>query len=141
MKKNVKGFIGLFAGIAAFVLIGIALFALTNPISGTTLALHGGFNVIIALVGAVLGIVAIVFGVMSRKDADKKGPRKAGVIVGVFAILIGLGAAAFCGIFGMVADYANNVPGNTISQSLDESQKKEFDKLVEQIRTQFPENK
>ena len=128
MKKNVKGFIGLFAAIGAIVLALAALIFPTAHISGSSLSLPGSMNVTMALIAAGLGVLAIIFG-------------KAGIIVGVFAILIGLGAAAFCGIFGMVADYANNVPGNTISQSLDESQKKEFDKLVEQIRTQFPENK
>ncbi|MBQ2487066.1 MAG: hypothetical protein II517_01845 [Ruminococcus sp.] len=140
MKKNVNGFIGLFAGIAAFVLIGIALFALTNPISGTTLALHGGFNVIIALVGAVLGIVAIVFGVMSRKDADKKGPRKAGVIVGVFAIIIALMSAGVCTLTKTIADYANNVPGNALSQ-MDNGNRAEMDKMIEQLRLQYPAEK
>lgn len=141
MKKNVKGFIGLFAAIGAIVLALAALFFPTAHITGSSLSLPGSMNVTMALIAAGLGVLAIIFGILAVREPDKQGPRKAGIIIGVFAILIGLGAAAFCGIFGMVADYANNVPGNTISQSLDESQKKEFDKLVEQIRTQFPENK
>lgn len=137
MKKNVKGFIGLFAGIAAFVLIGIALFVTTNPISGTSVALHGGFNVIVALVGAVLGIVAIVFGVMSRKDTDKTGPRKAGIVVGVFAVIIALMSTGICALTSAIADYANNVPGNALSQ-VDKNQLADLDKAIEQFRQDYP---
>lgn len=137
MKKNVKGFIGLFAGLAAFVLIGIALFVPTNPIIGTSLALHGGINIILAIVGAVLGIAAIVFGIMSRKDADKKGPRKAGVIVGVFAVIIALMSTGICALTRTVADYANNVPGNALSQ-VDEETRSNLDKAIEQLRQQYP---
>ena len=140
MKKNVKGFIGLFAGLAAFVLIGIALFVPTNPISGTSLALHGSFNIIIALVGAVLGIIAIVFGIMSRKDADKTGPRKAGVIVGVFAVIIALMSTGICALTSTVADYANNVPGNAMSQ-MDKNDRANLDKAIEQLRQQYPAEK
>ena len=136
MKKNVKGFIGLFAGLAAFVLIGIALFVPTNPIIGTSLALHGGLNIILAIVGAVLGIAAIVFGIMSRKDADKKGPRKAGVIVGVFAVIIALMSTGVSALTRTVADYANNVPGNALSQ-VDEETRSNLDKAIEQLRQQY----
>ena len=93
MKKNVKGFIGLFAGIASFVLTGVAASVLTNKIEGTKIALHGDINVTMALIAAALGLVAIVFGILSIKHKDQKGPRKAGIIVGVFAVIIALAAA------------------------------------------------
>ncbi len=137
MKKNVKGFIGLFSGFAAFLLIGIALFVPTTPIKGTSLALHGGFNIALALIAAVLGICAIVFGVMSRKDADKKGPRKAGVIIGIFAIIIALISSGICALFSTIADYANDVPGNALSQ-MDESSREQIDKVIEQLRQASP---
>ena len=141
MKKNVKGFIGLFAAIGAIVLAFAALIFPASHISGSSLSLPGSMNVTMALIAAGLGVLAIIFGILAVREPDKQGPRKAGIIVGLLAILLGLGAAALCVILGMVDDCANNGPGNTLSQSLDESKKKEFDKLVEQIRTRFPEHK
>lgn len=41
----------------------------------------------------------------------------------------------------MIADYANKVPGNALSQSLPEDQRQSFDKLIDELRTQFPEKK
>ena len=140
MKKNVKGFIGLFTGIAAFILILAAIFVPANPISGSALALHGSANVIMALVGGLLGIVAIVFGVMSRKDADKKGPRKAGVIIGVFAIIFALLASAVCSLTKEIADYANGKPNSVLSQ-MDETQRKDIDKTIDMIRQEYPAEK
>lgn len=141
MKKNVKGFIGLFSAIGGIILAIAALCFPTAHITGSSLSLPGSMNTTMALIAAGLGVLAIIFGILAVREQDKQGPRKAGIIVGVFAILIGLGSAAFCGVFGMVADYANNVPGNTLSQSLQESQKKDFDKLIDDLRTQFPDKK
>lgn len=141
MKKNVKGFIGLFSAIGAILLALAALFFPTAHITGSSLSLPGSMNVTMAAIAAGLGVIAIIFGILAVREPDKQGPRKAGIIVGVFAILIGLGSAAFCGMFGMIADYANNVPGNALSQSLPEDQRQSFDKLIDELRTQFPEKK
>lgn len=140
MKKNVKGFIGLFSGIAAFILIGVALFVPTNPIQGTVIALHGSVNVALALIGGLLGIVAIVFGIMSRKGRDTEiGPRKAGVIVGSFAILIALISCGICSMTQLIADYANGVPGNVISQ-MDPAARQEIDNSLQQFKTEMTDN-
>ncbi len=137
MKKNVKGFIGLFTGIAAFIAIFVSLFALTNPIKDWGFALHGGFNIAMAFVGVVLGIVAIVFGILSRKGRNtEKGPRKAGVIIGVFAVIIALLSAGLCSISKSVADYINHVPGNSIEQ-MDEASRKPIDDAIEQLEQQL----
>lgn len=140
MKKNVKGFIGLFTGIAAFILIGIALFVPTNPIRDTGIALHGGANVAMAFIAALLGIVAIVFGVMSRKGKDTQtGPRKAGVIIGIFAILIALGTAGICSLSQSLADYANGVPGNAISK-MDSQTRQSIDKAISELEAGAAKN-
>lgn len=141
MKKNVKGFIGLFSAIGAILLALAALFFPTAHITGSSLSLPGSMNVTMAAIAAGLGVIAIIFGILAVREPDKQGPRKAGIIVGVFAILIGLGSAAFCGMFGMIADYANKVPGNALSQSLPEDQRQSFDKMIDELRTQFPEKK
>ena len=138
MKKNVKGFIGLFSGIAAFVLIIAALAVPTNPLNGTSLALHGSANTTMAMIAGVLGIAAIVFGIMSRKDADKTGPRKADVIVGVFAIIFALIAGGICSLSKTFVDYANGKLDTSVVQ-MDDNQKKDLDKLVDQLRQQYPE--
>lgn len=132
MKKNVKGFIGLFAGIAAFILIGVALFVPTVPVRNSHLLLHGGINVTLGLIGMVLGVAAIVFGVLSRKERDiAKGPHKAGIIAGTLAVLIAFGATGFCSMTRMIADYANGVPGNAVSK-MDESTRKSIDEAIRQ---------
>lgn len=136
--KNVKGFIGLFTGIAAFILIGLALFLPTYKIAGTSIALHGTTNIIMAIVAGVLGIIAIVFGIMSKKDRDKKGPRKAGVIIGIFAIIISLISAGVCALTKTLVDYANGVPNSAFSQ-LDDESRKSIDKALDDIRAQYPE--
>lgn len=137
MQKNVKGFIGLFAGIAAFIVIIIATIPFT-PINGTSLNFYGSINSTLALIGAALGIIAIIFGALSAKDKDKKGPRKAGIIVGIFAVIIGLIFTGVASLLASITDYANNVPGNALSQ-MDEANRKEIDNLLDQMRTKYPE--
>ena len=139
MQKNVKGFIGLFIGIASFILTIVSLCMLTNPIRDTGFALHGSINVTLALIAAGLGLVAIIFGVMSVRDKDKKGPRKAGIIIGVFAIIAALCSAGICSMTKMVVEYANGESTALVSQMSD-AERKEFDKqlneLVQQAKKQ-----
>ena len=118
MKKNVFGFIGLFAGIGAFVLLIAALFMPTAAISGSTFALYGGVNVTMALIAAALGVTAIVFGIISRKDRDKKGPRKAGIIVGVFAIIASLLSAGAFALTNEIVKYWNPNEKSTMIEDL-----------------------
>ena len=138
MKKNVKGYIALFAGIAAIILICIALFVCTNTISGTSIALHGQMNVTLALIAAGLGVVAIVFGIMSRKDKDKPGPRKAGVIIGVITVIVGLLSCVFCSLSSMLVDYANGNADNSIFSEMDADTRQQIDDLIEQLRRDYP---
>lgn len=136
--KNVKGFIGLFAGLAAIVLIVLAFFVGAETIVGSSIALPGKMGVILSLVAIVLGIVAIVFGVMSRKDKDKKGPRKAGVIIGIIAIIIALFSSAICFLTHTFVNYANGKLDEEIVSQLDEKSRNDLDKLVDQIRAEYP---
>ena len=138
MKKNVKGFIGLFAGIAAIVLAAVALFVPTYQIKGSSLSLHGDFNVYISLIGALLGLAAIIFGIISLKGKDKKGPRKSGIVIGVIAIIVSLIISGVCVLFREIVNYANDVPGNYISTA-DKETKEKVDKMIQEIRDKFPE--
>lgn len=136
MKKNVKGFISLFSALAAFVCIIIA-FIPTAPIAGTSLSLMGGMNLAFAGVGVLLGLVALITGIMSLRHHDQKGPRKAGMIIGIFAIIISLIACAVTAISKTFVDYANNEPGNALSQ-MDQSSRQAMDDALKQLRTQYP---
>lgn len=136
MQKNVKGFIGLFAGIASFILTIVSLCMLTNPIRDTSLALHGSINVTLALIAAGLGLVAIVFGAMSVRDKDKKGPRKAGIIIGVFAIIVALCSAGICSMTKMVVEYANGESNELVSKMSD-AEREAFDKQMDEFFQQL----
>ena len=138
MKKNVKGFIALFSGIAAIILINVALFVCNNTISGSSVALHSSFNVTLSLIAAGLGVVAIVFGILSVKDKDKRGPRKAGIIIGVIAVIVGLISCLFCSLTRMLVDYANGKTEDNIISQMDEQSRKDLDKLIDDIRKEYP---
>lgn len=131
-KKNVKGFVGLFAGLLSFVCIFISLIPMEKIIDSNT-KFYGSTNTTLAVIAAVLGIVAIVAGAMSKKDSDKKGPRKSGVIIGIFAVIISLIAAGTTAVLSTVTDYAN---GKDVSafESLDDSQRETLDELVATLK-------
>ena len=136
MKKNVPGFIALFSGIAAFVCIIIA-FIPTTPNSGSSLSLMGGMNLAFAGVGVLLGLVALITGIISIRRRDQKGPRKAGMIIGIFAIIISLIACGVTAVSKAFVDYANNVPGNALSQ-MDDSSRKTLDDSLKELREKYP---
>lgn len=136
MSKNVKGFIGLFTGLAAFILLIAAFLIPTAPIQGTVISLYGGANVIMALIAAALGITAIVFGIISIRDSDKKGPRKAGIIIGSFAIIISLLSSGIFALTGALTDYANGKKDTVFSQ-IDNKSRAELDKSIKELKEAF----
>lgn len=138
MKKNVKGFIGLFLGLGAIILIGVSIFLPTEQIDGSSLSLPGKTNAIIALIAFFVGIAAIVFGVTSRKDKDKTGPRKAGVIIGVIAIILALISSALCSLLHLFVNYANGKIDQEIIADMDQKSLDKLDKYIEDIRSEFP---
>ena len=81
MKKNVRRNIGLFAGIAAIVLIFTALFVPANLITGSTIFAHGHINIMLALSGVLFGITAIIISMPNRPFVDKQGPQREGIRV------------------------------------------------------------
>lgn len=134
MKTNVKGYIGLFSGIIALVLILIAMVLPTNPINGTSIALHGTVNIVISYIAAALGVVAIIFGVLSRKGkGTEKGPRKAGVIIGIFAVIFAFISVGICSMTKEMVDYANGKPGSAFSQ-LDDKSRQDIDKAINELK-------
>ncbi|MBQ9673565.1 MAG: hypothetical protein IJV39_02955 [Ruminococcus sp.] len=132
MQKNVKGFVGLIAGLLAFVSIIIA-FIPTTPIEGTNAVFYGSINIAFAVAGIVLGIVAIVAGALSRKPTDKKGPRKSGIIIGIFAVIIAIFALGITATLSLITDYANGKDVPAFSE-MDGSHKEQIDNLVDMLK-------
>ena len=139
MKKNVKGFIALFAALAAVVCIIISFAVPMASIKGTAIKLWGNPNLYLGIVACVLAIVAIVFGFLSKKDADKKGPRKAGIIIGFIAVFVSFLAMALGGLFGLIVEYANDPENSTIAKSMSVEDRKSFDEMIEKLRAEYPE--
>ncbi len=111
-EKNVKGFIGLFLALASLILILAATFVPMSKLTGMgfdgKLAFYGQLNVTLVWVGVVMAVAAIVFGAMSKKDADKTGPRKSGVIIGILCIIFGLICALVVSTMTAVGEYINS---------------------------------
>ena len=129
MKKNVKGFISLFAALAAIVLIIVGCCRL-GTIAGTRFWV--GTNSVFGWLALLCCLIAIVFAVLSFKDKDKKGPRKTGMIIAILCILpsfipVGLGAAG-----SLVDDYAKG-QNNVISDEMAKYDKGDKESLVYKI--------
>ncbi len=111
-KKNVKGYIALFLGLASIVLILVACFVPMTKLTGFGLggkvSFYGTANVIMIVGAIVCAIAAIVLGAMSQKDADKKGPRKSGVVIGILCTIIGILASLIIGLFSTMTEFINN---------------------------------
>ena len=91
--KNIKGIIGLCFGLLAIVFVALSMIPMTK-LTGMGLngevSFFGQINVVFSLCVLVSAVIAIIFGAMSKKDADKSAPRKSGVIIGIIFIIIGL---------------------------------------------------
>ena len=92
-EKNVKGITGLCFGLIAIVFAALSMIPmiqLTGMGLNGEISFFGQINVVFSLCVLVSAVIAIIFGAMSKKDADKPGPRKSGVIIGIIFIIIGL---------------------------------------------------
>ncbi len=133
MEKNVKGFIGLFAGLIAFGCL-IASFIPMEEIQGSDgVMFYGSINTRLAFIGFIVAIVAIVFGAMSKKHIDKKGPRKAGVVLGIFAIIISLFAMGITGVCSVITDYANG-KSTALVENMSQEERQQIDDLVAKLK-------
>lgn len=92
-EKNIKGIIGLCFGPLAIVFAALSMIPMTK-LTGMGLngevSFFGQINVVFSLCVLVSAVITIIFGAMSKKDADKSAPRKSGVIIGIIFIIIGL---------------------------------------------------
>ena len=112
-EKNVKGIIGLCFGLLAIVFAALSMIPMTK-LTGMGLngevaffGFFGQINVVFSLCVLVSAVIAIIFGAMSKKDADKPGPRKSGVIIGIIFIIIGLISFGVTSSFSAITEYIN----------------------------------
>ena len=135
-EKNVKGIIGLCFGLLAIVFAALSMIPMTK-LTGMGLngevAFFGQINVVFSLCVLVSAVIAIIFGAMSKKDADKPGPRKSGVSIGIIFIIIGLITFGITSSFSAITEYINS-DGRTgvIAESVKDNpeQQKQMDDVV-----------
>ena len=135
-EKNVKGIIGLCFGLLAIVFAALSMIPMTK-LTGMGLngevSFFGQINVVFSLCVLVSAVIAIIFGAMSKKDADKPGPRKSGVIIGIIFIIIGLISFGVTSSFSAITEYINS-DGRTgvIAESVKDNpeQQKQMDDVV-----------
>ena len=141
MKKNVKGIIGLFLSLAGIGCLALTIFLPMEKLTGFGIdgraSFYGNVNFIISWAGVALCIVGIVFGALSIKDKDKKGPRKAGIIFGVLGLIFGLVCSLVIGLFSAVTEFINSegqsgIVADAIKDNPDA--KKSFDDIIKAIQ-------
>ena len=137
---NVKGVVGLILSLVSLCCIGISWVPLV-PLTGMGfdghLSFYGFLNMILLGVAFVCASAAVVFAAMSKKDADKRGPRKAGMIIGIIAIVITLLASLGIGTMSMITEYINSDGQSGViaeATKTDENMKKQIDDAVAQLK-------
>ena len=135
-EKNVKGIIGLSFGLVAIacaVLSAIPMTSLTGMGLDGKMSFFGNINIIFALCTVIASVIAIVFGAMSKKDADKPGPRKSGVVIGILFVLIVLTSFGTTSALSTFTEYINS-EGKTgvIAESIKENpeQQEQINELI-----------
>lgn len=74
---------------------------------------------------------------MSKKDADKKGPRKSGVIIGIICIVLGLIASLVVGLLSMFTEFINSEGTDGVIANIirdDPNTKKQVDDVIKGIQ-------
>ena len=98
-EKNVKGIIGLCFGLLAIVFAALSMIPMTK-LTGMGLngevAFFGQINVVFSLCVLVSAVIAIIFGAMSKKDADR-----------IIFIIIGLISFGVTSSFSAITEYIN----------------------------------
>ena len=113
---------------------GIAAFMpLTPLVKYPEVKFFGTINLIFGCCCFVLAVLALVFGIIGRKKSERKGTATAGMIIGIFMILLGIISSLFGGLMNLVADYINEKPGNYIAENMKESDRQELDKAIDEI--------
>ena len=139
-EKNVKGITGLCFGLIAIVFAALSMIPmiqLTGMGLNGEISFFGQINIVFSLCTLVSAVIAVIFGAMSKKDADKPGPRKSGVIIGIILIIIGLIAFGVTSSFAAITEYINSdgrtgVIADTVKD--DPEQQKQMDDVVKAFK-------
>ena len=129
MQKNVKGFIALFAALAAIILTVVGCMPMTK-VAG--FPMWSGVSQILGYIALALCLVAIVFAILSFRDKDKKGPRKTGMILGILCLLVVWVPMVLGWAGGLVTGYVNG-DNNVIAQEMDKYEKGDKDSFISQM--------
>lgn len=132
MEKKTKSIIALVLAAVAVILLIVALIPL-EPIKGTKVNFYGTVNVVCAVLAFPIGIAAIVMGAIGKKQGGK-GMGIAAIIIGILSIIASIGISATVGVMSLITDYANNGEKSFIAQNMKPEERKDFDKIVEELK-------
>ena len=129
MQKNVKGFIALFAALAAIILTVVGCMPMAKVVD---FPMWSGVNQVLGYIALALCLIAIVFAILSFRDKDKKGPRKTGMILGILCLLVVWVPMVLGWLGGLVTGYVNG-DNNVIAQEMDKYEKGDKDSHISQM--------
>ena len=129
MQKNVKGFIALFAALAAIILTVVGCMPMAKVVD---FPMWSGVNQVLGYTALALCLIAIVFAILSFRDKDKKGPRKTGMILGILCLLVVWVPMVLGWAGGLVTGYVNG-DNNVIAQEMDKYEKGDKDSFISQM--------
>lgn len=129
MQKNVKGFIALFAALAAIILTVVGCMPMAKVVD---FPMWSGVNQVLGYIALALCLAAIVFAILSFRDKDKKGPRKTGMILGILCLLVVWVPMVLGWAGGLVTGYVNG-DNNVIAQEMDKYEKGDKDSFISQM--------
>lgn len=129
MQKNVKGFIALFAALAAIILTVVGCMPMAKVVD---FPMWSGVNQVLGYIALALCLIAIVFAILSFRDKDKKGPRKTGMILGILCLLVVWVPMVLGWLGGLVTGYVNG-DNNVIAQEMDKYEKGDKDSFISQM--------
>lgn len=129
MQKNVKGFIALFAALAAIILTVVGCMPMAKVVD---FPMWSGVNQVLGYIALALCLIAIVFAILSFRDKDKKGPRKTGMILGILCLLVVWVPMVLGWAGGLVTGYVNG-DNNVIAQEMDKYEKGDKDSFISQM--------
>lgn len=138
--KSVKGLISLVAALLCIVCIIVSYIPFTPiTIEGTnkSVVFFSDINVILPGIAVLLALIAIVAGIMAGKDKDKSGPKRVGMIIGIFGIIIAL---ITCGVTALMNEVGKFAQGKDciFSESLKDNP--DLQKSLDDFKKSLAEN-
>ncbi len=131
-NKKTTSIIALVLAAVAVILLIVALIPL-EPIKGTKVNFYGSVNVTCAVLALPVAIAAIIVGAIGKKKGGK-GMGIAAIVIGIISIIGSIGIGATVGFMSLITDYANNGANSFIGQNMEEKDRKEFDKIVNELK-------